>query len=62
MAAGVGKASLGDNFLTGYIHVHLAYFRVIINILSESSIQTPVPGALQTQTLLWISWRQWMLA
>lgn len=46
MATVVSKASLGDNFPFGYTQVHLVCFRIIINALCESNLQTPVPGAL----------------
>lgn len=46
MAAGVGKTSPGVNFLFGYTQVHPVCFRIIINALFESNIQTPAPGAV----------------
>ena len=41
-----GGASLVVSFLFGYTQVHPVCFRIIIKALSESNIQTSVPGVM----------------
>lgn len=41
-----GGTSPGVNFLFGYTQVHPVCFRIVIKVLSESNIQTPLPGAM----------------
>ena len=41
-----GGTSPGVNFLFGYTQVHPVCFRIVIKALSESNIQTPLPGAM----------------